>query len=140
MVESDYDCDRMIVCVLTLQFVSLRKLLLKLDRHLSENYSTTNMVVITARGHTLRSMVKNFRDQLVENGFQFEPFDTITDNGRNEVGKLSMDLVNILSGNKVLKLLNHQLKKQQMAKLEPLNTVCLHCNAHNSYCLCTYFK
>ena len=93
MVESDHDGDRMIVCVLTLNYVSFRKHLLKLTRHLSENYSTTNMVVITARGNTVRSMIKNFRDQLVENGFQFEAFDKITDNVRNEIRKLSMNLL-----------------------------------------------
>lgn len=83
------------------------------------------VITITARGNTLRSMVNNFADQLLSNGYQFDVFDTMVNNGKDQIGKLGMKILNILSNNNAMDLLNHTLKKEQKHKIDTLNTVCL---------------
>ena len=82
------------------------------------------MVILTARGNTIRSMIRHFSDQLHDNEYNFPPFPTQSPTAQTEIGKLAMDILNILSGNEAIALINKAMDNKQKVKIEPLNTVC----------------
>ena len=57
------------------------------------------MVVVTASEQTIRCMIKKFRVKIHYTDYKMDPFDTVSDAGMAEKGKLAMDSLNISSGN-----------------------------------------
>ena len=53
------------------------------------------MVVITARGNTVRSMLKKIRDELINNQMQLADYDNSTVNAKDEMAQLQMDILDV---------------------------------------------
>ena len=79
---------------------------------------------INVKGRTIRALIRNFRDQLLNNEWILDDYNDQTATAQGDICKISRDMLNIISGNKPIDIINAAYTKKQKAAIEPLNTVC----------------